>query len=206
MNSANGKICTEDEEDMKESEQEIKPFEYFEQNLNQKVHHFYLSGEIGEPNQYVKMVHTIQSAPAHDTIYIHLNTPGGYLHTGVQIVNAMRNAEAQVVCSLEGEAHSLGSLIFLAADQFIVHDNTTLMIHNFSGAIYGKGKEAEMQMNAALEWFYDIGDKYYIPFLTKKEFEGIVNDTDIWLHADEIRERLEKMVKAKQRELKKSMA
>jgi hypothetical protein len=54
-----------------------------------------------------------------------------------------------------------------------------------------------MQMNASLEWFYDIGDKYYIPFLTKKEFEGVVNDTDIWLHPPEIRERLEKMIKSK---------
>lgn len=182
-----------------DDEVRIKPYEYFEQNLTNKIHHFYLSGEIGEPHQYVKMIHTILSAPAHDTIYIHLNTPGGYLHTGVQMINAMKNTEATVICSLEGEAHSLGSLIFLAADQFIVHDNTTLMIHNFSGAIYGKGKEAEMQMNASLEWFSDIGDKYYIPFLTKKEFDGVVNDTDIWLHADEVRERLEKMIKAKTR-------
>ena len=182
--------------------EEIKPFEYFEQNVPQKVHHFYLSGEIGEPNQYIKMIHTILSAPAWDTIYIHLNTPGGYLHTGIQLINAMRTSEAVVICSLEGEAHSLGSLIFLAADQFIVHDNTTLMIHNFSGAIYGKGKEAEMQMNAALEWFSDIGDKYYIPFLTKKEFESIINDADIWLHPPEIRTRLERLVKAKEKEMK----
>jgi ATP-dependent Clp protease protease subunit len=197
MKNSNGQFYDEDEDVKENNEQENKLFEYFEQNLNQKIHHFYLSGEIGEPNQYIKMVHTILSAPAHDTIYIHLNTPGGYLHTGIQIINAMRNTEAQVICSLEGEAHSLGSLIFLAADQFVVHDNTTLMIHNFSGAIYGKGKEAEMQMNASLEWFYDIGDKYYIPFLTKKEFEGVVNDTDIWLHPPEIRERLEKMIKSK---------
>lgn len=203
MNKADGKIC-EAEDDMKEDEQEVKPFEYFEHSLTQKIHHFYLSGEIGEPNQYVKMIHTMHTATPHDTIYIHLNTPGGYLHTGVQIVNAMKNTEALVICALEGEAHSLGSLIFLAADQFIVHDNTTLMIHNFSGAIYGKGKEAEMQMNASLEWFSHIGDKYYIPFLTKKEFDGVINDTDIWLHADEVRERLEKMVKAKSREMKKA--
>ena len=184
----------------------IRPFEYFHHSIPTRVHHFYLSGEISEPAHYIKMIHTIQTAPPQDTIYLHLNTPGGYLHTGVQIVNAMRSSEAPVVCCLEGEAHSLGSLIFLAADQFIVHDNTTLMIHNFSGGVYGKGKEAEMQMTASLEWFYDIGDKYYIPFLTKKEFDGIVNDTDIWMHADEIRNRLDKMVKSKTRELKKSMA
>jgi len=189
-----------------EEEREPKPFEYFEQTMQNKVHHFYLSGAITEPSDYVKMIHIIHSSPPQDTIYIHLNTPGGYLHTGIQMANAFRSSEATVICSLEGEAHSLGSLIFLAADQFIVHDNTTMMIHNFSGGVYGKGKEAEMEMIATLEWFSDIGDKYYIPFLTKKEFEGIINDQDIWLHADEIRTRLDKMVKAKEKELKKLMA
>jgi len=188
-----------------DDEEEVNAFEYFEQPLTSKVHHFYLSGVILEPTAYVKMVHIINTAPAHDTIYIHLNTPGGYLHTGVQIVNAMKSSEATIVCSLEGEAKSLGSLIFLAADQFIVHDNSLMMIHNFSGGIYGKGKEAEMEMIASIEWFSDIGAKYYIPFLTKKEFDGIVNDSDIWLHAPEIRTRLEKMVKAKEKELKKLM-
>lgn len=188
-----------------EEEEVVKPFEYFEQPLNSKIHHFYLSGIILEPALYVKMIHTILVSPPQDTIYIHLNTPGGYLHTGIQIVNAMKSSEATVVCSLEGEAKSLGSLIFLAADQFIVHDNSLMLIHNFSGGVYGKGKEAEMEMIASLAWFSDIGDKYYIPFLTKKEFEGVVNDADIWLHAEEIRTRLDKMVKANEKELKKMM-
>ena len=194
------------ERNCEDEEEVVKPFEYFEQNLSSKVHHFYLSGIILEPAAYVKMIHTINIAAPQDTIYIHLNTPGGYLHTGIQIVNAMKNSEATVVCSLEGEAKSLGSLIFLAADQFIVHDNSLMLIHNFSGGIYGKGKEAEMEMIASLEWFSDIGDKYYIPFLSKKEFESVVNDSDFWLHAPDIRSRLDKMVKAKDKELKKQLS
>jgi ATP-dependent protease ClpP protease subunit len=201
MDAHSKKSCGEDEM----PEEQIKPFEYFEQSVNQKIHHFYLSGAIDEPVHYVKMIHTIMSAPQQDTIYIHLNTPGGYLSTGIQLVNAMRASEATVVASLEGMAHSLGSLIFLAADQFIVHDNTTMMIHNFTSGIYGKGKEAEMEMHATLENFADIGAKYYIPFLTQKEFDSIVNDSDIWLHPEDVRDRLDKMVKAKQKELKKMM-
>ena len=63
-----------------------------------------------------------------------------------------------------------------------------------------------MEMIATLESFAALGEKYYIPFLSKKEFEGVVNDTDIWLHAPEIRTRLDKMVKAKEKELKKMLA
>ena len=186
-------------------EAEIFPYEYFEQQFQSKVHHFYLSGEIDLPINYIKMIHTIHTAPPQDSIYIHLNTPGGYLSTGIQIINAMKSSEAVVTCSLEGECASFGSLIFLAADQFIVHDNTTMLIHNFTGGVYGKGKEAEMEMIATLENFKDIGEKYYIPFVTKKEFEGIINDKDMWLHPHDIRDRLDRMVKFKEKELKKAM-
>jgi len=187
----------------KVDEEAVQPYEYFEQPFQQKVHHFYLSGEIDLPINYIKMIHTIHTSPPQDSIYIHLNTPGGYLSSGIQIINAMKNSEATVTCSLEGECASLGSLIFLAADQFVVHDSTTMLIHNFTGGVFGKGKEAEMEMIATLENFASIGEKYYIPFLTKKEFEGVINDKDIWLHPDDIRDRLDRMVKAKEKELKK---
>jgi ATP-dependent protease ClpP protease subunit len=148
------------------------------------------------------MIHGILNAPAEDTIHIHLNTPGGDLSAGVQIVNAMKSSAATIVCSIEGEACSLGSLIFLAADQFIVHDDAIMLIHNLSHGVYGKGKESSMQMDATLKWFKALAEKYYIPFLTDKELEQVLDDKDKWFTSAEIRRRLNKMIKIKKRELK----
>lgn len=187
---------------IEEEEQTPKPYEYFAQTQSAKVHHYYLSGYISEPTDYVKMVHEIQTAPPEDTIHIHLNTPGGDLSTGVQIINAMKFSSALVICSLEGEAHSLGSLIFLAADQFVVHDNAFMLIHNYTGGVFGKGKEQELEMEATIRWFAEIANKYYIPFLTDKELKDVFNDKDKWLHSEEIRKRLTKMVRIKKKELK----
>lgn len=182
-----------------EIEVEIKPYEYFEQALVTKIRHYYLSGYIDIPSSYVKMIHEISTSPSNETIIIHLNTAGGDLSTGIQLINAMKFSEAHIVCSLEGEAYSLGSLIFLAADEFLVHDNSTMMIHNFSGGIYGKGNEQVQQLEATIKWFDALARDYYLPFITEKELSNILKGEDLWLQTVDVRSRLTKMVKTIQK-------
>jgi len=178
-----------------EVESEIKAYEYYEQTLVSKIQHYYLSGYIDIPALYVDMIHKIRLASSDETVIIHLNTQGGDLSTGIQLINAMKYSEAHIVCSLEGEAYSLGSLIFLAADEFLIHDHSTMMIHNFSGGIYGKGNEQVQQLEATIKWFNTLTRDYYIPFITEAELVDILKGEDLWLQADDIRKRLNKMVK-----------
>lgn len=184
------------DEEKNDEEIQIKPFYHVEQQIVQRIQHFYLSSVIGEAGYYVEMINRIQSASPGEMIYIHLNTPGGNLATGVQIINAMRASPAHVVCSIESESHSLGTLIFLAADEFIVCDNTMMMFHNFSGMTGGKGHEQRSQLDAIDKWFNNLARQIYIPFLTLEEFKSIEAGADLYFHAEEIRTRLEAMVKA----------
>ncbi len=172
-----------------------KPYHHFDQTVSRRIQHYYLSGPIEEPHRYVDMVQKIQCASAEEIIYIHLNTPGGQLDTGVQIINAMQSSQAHIIVSIEANCHSLGTLIFLAADEFIVHDNCLMMIHNFSGGTFGKGNEQQSQLEAQIKWFNSLARKLYVPFLSDDEFGKIVKGEDLWLQSDEIRKRLEKMVK-----------
>lgn len=171
---------------------------HYEQTLIRKVQHFYLSTTIEEPIHYVDMIHRIQNAGPEDIVYIHLNTPGGHLDTGIQLVNAMQSTQAHVIASVESEAHSLGTLIFLAADEFVVHDNCMMMFHNFSGSVFGKSHEQQAHLQALIKWFNTLARRLYIPFLSEEEFERILRGEDIYLHSDDIRKRLEKMVKEQQ--------
>lgn len=193
-------LRNKEEEEEKEQQNELRPFYHIEQVLTKRVQHFYLSTVISEPGYYVEMIHRIKSAPPDDIIHIHLNTPGGNLDTGVQIINAIQSTPAHVVCSVEAESHSLGTLIFLSADEFVVHDNTMMMFHNFSGATFGKGHEQQSSLEATSKWFEGLARKLYIPFLSEEEFERIKRGEDIYLHADSIRKRLEKMVKQLEKE------
>jgi ATP-dependent protease ClpP protease subunit len=101
---------------------------------------------------------------------------------------------------VEAESHSLGTLIFLAADEFIVHDNCIMMFHNFSGSVGGKGHEQKAQLDATISWFTEFARKLYVPFLTEKEFDDIVDGKDLWIHSEDIRTRLKVMVAALEKE------
>lgn len=180
-----------------ENENETRPYTHYEQTVTRRVQHYYLSSAIEEPELYVDMIHKIQTASSDEIIYIHLNTPGGHLDTGVQIINAMQSSAAHITVSIEGNCHSLGTLIFLAADEFIVHDNCLMMIHNFSSGIFGKGNEQQAQLEAQIKWFNLLAKKLYIPFLSTAEMERVLKGEDIWIQSDEIRLRLEKMVKSR---------
>lgn len=182
-----------DLDDLKDVDE--KPYHHFDQTVSRRIQHYYLSSPIEEPHRYVDMVQKIQCANPEEIIYIHLNTPGGQLDTGVQIINAMQASNAHIIVSIEANCHSLATLIFLAADEFIVHDNCLMMIHNFSGGTFGKGNEQQSQLEAQIKWFNTLARKLYIPFLSKEEFDKIVKGEDLWLQSDDIRTRLEKMVK-----------
>lgn len=175
--------------------QKRKPYQHFEQTFTACHIHFYISEDIAEPADYVEMIHRIKTANPVDVVFLHLNTPGGRIDTGVQIINAMQSSQAKVVTILESTAYSLGTLIFLAGDEMIVHDNCMIMFHNFRGGTGGKGNEQASQINAQIKWFAQLAEKIYIPFLAKDELDRILRGEDIWMHSAEIRKRLEKVFK-----------
>ena len=172
-----------------------KPFQQYEQQFTAQHVHFYLSEEIAEPDAYTDMIHRINAAAPVDVIFIHLNTPGGRLDTGIQIINAMQNSQAKVVTVLESMAYSLGTLIFLAGDEMVVNDHCMMMFHNFKGGILGKGQELVAQLEATVKWFEALAKKIYVPFLTEDEFNRILRGEDLWMHSPQIRKRLERMIK-----------
>jgi len=136
----------------------------------------------------------IRSANKGDVVYLHLNTTGGQLDTGIQIINAMRESQAHVIASIEAQAFSLGSMIFLAADDYIVHENSMMMIHNFSSGMAGKGNEQRLRLEAITTMFDEFVRPIYVPFISDAEYEDVIEGKDMWLHASDIKDRLDEMV------------
>jgi ATP-dependent protease ClpP protease subunit len=151
--------------------------------------------EFGAAEGYTDMVHRIASASPSDVIFIHLNTPGGHMDTGVQIINAMRNSQAKIVTILESTAYSLGTLIFLAGDEMVVNEHCMMMFHNFNGGLIGKGNELVSELEATVKWFASLAKSIYVPFLTDEEVDRISRGEDMWMQTPEIKQRLENMVK-----------
>lgn len=177
-----------------------QPFQIMESVRQQRLTDIYLSEAITDPKYYTEVIHRLRTAQPQDIISLHLSCPGGRLDTGVQIINAMKDSEARIVAVLSSKAYSLGTLIFLAADEFQIHDNCTFMIHNYSGGTAGKGNEQVAELNATVKWFKKLAKKYYIPFLSKKELKKVLNGHDMWMDSDEVKVRLKNMVRIQQEE------
>lgn len=178
-----------------ESEQQHRPYAHFESSVTSKVISFYLSETIGDQAAYTDMIHRIKTASEHDVIYVYLNTPGGNLYTGMQMINAFRQTAARVITVLESHAHSLGTLLFLSGHEWHVMDDCQMMFHNFSSGTYGKGNEQIAEVQANVKWFNKIMRKICYPFLSHEEINFITEGRDLWLDSDDIRKRLNKMAK-----------
>lgn len=177
------------------------PFDIAETVKPQHIVDVYISRHIGPPHEYVELISRIRTAHTDDIIYLHLNTPGGYLDTGIQIINAMRDSKARVICVLDGTVCSMGSLIFLAAEEYVIHDHCRLMFHNYSGGTYGKGNEQIAQLESTVKWFNKMFKEICVPFLTDAECDGVIDGKDIWLDSDEVRARMELVIEQMQKEL-----
>lgn len=180
---------------------ERKPYGYFEESLQVRALHIYLSDVIEEPNLYTDLIHKIRTAGPNDVVHIYLNTPGGHIDTGVQIINAIENTQGLVYTHLDGSVCSMGSLIFLAGHQMVAYDHSIMMFHNYSGGAYGKGHEIKSMLDAQERWYDKLQERLLVPFLTEDELARIKKGEDIWMHYEEIIERLEHLQKlAEERE------
>jgi len=170
------------------------PYKLYETVIPVKTYHFYINQTIVECELYTDMIHQLKNCTSNDTVFIYLNTPGGQVGTGVQIINAMKMCPAKIITVLESEAHSMGTFIFLAGDEYIVHDNCRMLFHYFSAGMFGKGQELGTHLESTFKWFEDLMREFYIPFLAPEECERIIKGEDLWLSSNEIRERLHHMV------------
>ncbi len=182
----------EEEEEVLEKE---KPYSYYHQKMVSRQLHYYLSGPIEDPAKYTEMIHQIRTAGQNDVVHMHLNTPGGLVATGVQIISAMRASQGHIVTHLEGEACSMGALLFLTADEMVVYDDSLLMFHNYSGGAWGKGHEITASIDATNRWYTKLARTVCSPFLTEQELDRIFDGADMWLLSDEVEERLKTMAK-----------
>jgi ATP-dependent protease ClpP protease subunit len=153
---------------------------------------YYISDEIGSPEEYSQMIHEIRSSRQTDVIKLHINCPGGSLFTTIQLLQAMAECEAHIIASVEGACMSAATLIFLCADEFMITNHSMFLFHNYSGGTFGKGGEMYHGVIHERKWSEGLMRDLYSDFLTDEEITELINDKDIWMDAEHVLERLEK--------------
>ncbi len=162
------------------------------------LYEYYISGSITSPENYIEIFDQIRHAREDDEIRIYLNTYGGDLYTAIQFMRVLSETSALVTCSVEGACMSAGTLIFLNADVFEVTPHSSFMIHNYSGGTMGKGSEMHAQIVHEKKWSEKLFKEVYEDFLTDKEIDEILAGRDLWMEVEEVAERMNKRIKARQ--------
>lgn len=164
------------------------------------IYEFYLSGIITGPEDYIEWFNTIRSAGPQDEVKIYINSSGGDLNCALQFMRVLSETQATVICSVEGSCMSAATMIFLCADVFEVTPHSLFMFHNYSGGIFGKGGEIYDQAVFEREWSKQFLQHIYKNFLTSKEIDSLLENKDLWLHSEEVSNRVEKLCKARTKE------
>ena len=159
-------------------------------------HRAFIAGEIGEPKQYVELIHLLRSARPEAEIEVYVNSHGGQMDSALQIINAIRTCKAPVTTVLDGMAYSAGGLIFLSAGRHRVEPFASLMCHLAFNLIGGKTTEVKACADFREANFRRIASDLYSGFLTAKEMKLLLHGEDLWFDRDEIVRRLGKKVTA----------
>lgn len=184
---------------------ETKRFDIRQSTQVNNRYDVYLSKPIDAVHEYVDLFSLLQSANENDVIYMHINCPGGSVDTGLQIISNMRDSRAEIVTAIYGTTGSMATAIFLSGDQFLIGAHSRLMIHNFSGGLYGKGHELKSELKSTTEWIDAAFKEIHVPFITEEEYKSVVDGTDIWLLSDEIEPRLKRLIEHREQEQLESM-
>jgi ATP-dependent protease ClpP protease subunit len=154
------------------------------------LHEFYLTGEIGEAEDYLDWFDAIRHAGELDVVKIYINSFGGDLFTAIQFLRVLSESQATKIISVEGACMSAATMIFMCGDQFEVTPHSVFMFHNYSGGTIGKGGEMIDQLQHERKWSERLLNEVYKGFLTKEEIHSMLANKDIWMDGDEVVRRI----------------
>ena len=165
------------------------------QNVTQQITSVFIYGPVEEPEDYVEEVKAIREATG--VLNVHINTPGGRVDTACSLVSALEDTQAQTVGYIEGVCHSAGTILALTCDALVVYDHSLMMFHSASQGGWGKGEDPIVALKAQDAWIKRIMRDKYKDFLTPTEIEYVLDAKDLWLEAEDIRIRWDRVLKAR---------
>jgi len=71
-------------------------------------------------------------------IRIHINSYGGSVFAGFAAVDYIKNSKAEIHTIIDGCAASAATLMSVVADKRYMHRNSCMLVHQLSGAMWGK--------------------------------------------------------------------
>ena len=114
----------------------------------------FLGGGIDDDvaNLIISQLLFLESEDPKKDIYLYVNTPGGHVHSGLAIVDAMNHVKPDVATVAVGMAASMGSIILAsgAKGKRYALPNADIMIHQPHGGAEGQATDIEISAKRIL--------------------------------------------------------
>ena len=117
-------------------------------------------------------------------IILHINSYGGSVFAGLAAVDYVRNSKIPVHTVIDGCAASAATLMSCVGSHRQMHRNACMLIHQLSGAMWGKFQEMQDDMQNSemlMEKIKNIYKEY--TKIPKKELDNLLKH-DIWWEAE----------------------
>lgn len=118
-------------------------------------------------------------------IDVYINSYGGEVAEGLAIYNALKRHKAKVVTHCDGFACSISSVIFMAGDERVMSNTSTLMIHNAWSRVSGNANDFRKEADD-LEKITQLSVNAYMSQVSIPEEElKTMMDEETWLMPQE---------------------
>lgn len=139
-----------------------------------------LTGEIYDTKDAVK---AIQAAT--EDIDLYINSPGGDVFAGLNVVNAIQKSKVQVTAHVEVMAASIAGVIALACDTVEIDKNSLVMLHNCWTVSSGNKKALEQDIKA-MDAIDNILHNIITENATDDTLISQIEEGDVWLTGEEV--------------------
>ncbi|MBA3789451.1 ATP-dependent Clp endopeptidase proteolytic subunit ClpP [Patescibacteria group bacterium] len=129
-----------------------RAYDIYSRLLRERI--VFLGGAIDDDvaNLIISQLLFLESEDPKKDIYLYVNTPGGHVHSGLAIVDAMNHVKPDVSTVAVGMAASMGSIILAsgAKGKRFALPNADIMIHQPHGGAEGQASDIEISARRIL--------------------------------------------------------
>lgn len=147
-----------------------------------------INGAIKAAEEVVKSLNE-----ATEDVTLVINSPGGSVLEGLQVVNAIRNCKQKVTAKVEVMACSMGGVIALACNQLIMHKDDLLMLHNCMS--YAEGNKEEMaNVIESMKAIDAVLHSIVMEHAKDKTLDARIDNGEVWLTGEQAAEMFDHVI------------
>lgn len=142
---------------------------------------------------FQEVISLIQNTGPTDKIEVYLETPGGSVALGLQIINALNRSSAEKHLYVDGQVASMGVDIALGVNfsQYYINPLSSWLIHDGSFFCGGKVTDVEGRLNHERILSKKLFDEFYYGILTDEEIDHLcIGKGEMFLLGSDMIERL----------------